>query len=119
MDRRKRKQLYGEKFNVDKLEGLTEENYIEFLYFKNNYGWTKLYRKGLKAVNQFDKLKKAIEFLQNEKINIVVRIKEVVDLKGKYHVYGVGKNIATAILHVTDKEDKYGIWNNVVEKAFK
>ena len=116
-ERRKRKQLYGKKFNINNLESLTEEDYIEFLYFKNNYAWTNLYRMGLKALNQFDKLKRTIEFLQNEKINIVVRIREVVDLKGKYHVYGVGKNIATAILHVTDKDDKYGVWNNVVERA--
>ena len=31
----------------------------------------------------------------------------------------MGKNLATAILHVCDKEDKYGVWNNRTEGALE
>jgi len=117
--RRHKKKRYGEKFSVENLDSLTEEDYIEFLYFKNNYSWTQLYRTGLKAVEEFDKLKEAIKFLQDESISIDTRIREVVSIGGRYHVKGVGRNIATAILFVTDKEDKYGVWNSVTERALE
>lgn len=38
---------------------------------------------------------------------------------GSYHVTGVGKNLATAILHICDGEDRYGVWNTRTEGGLK
>ena len=40
-------------------------------------------------------------------------------LIGKTHVDGVGKNIATGIIHVCDTEDKYGVWNSRTEETLQ
>jgi hypothetical protein len=60
-----------------------------------------------------NEVKKAIAYLQNESVDIRTRINEV--LGGKLAVKGMGKNLATAILHVCDNSDKYGVWNNMAE----
>ncbi len=70
---------------------LTPDDYREFLYFKNNYAWTNLYRTGLKALERFDELIDTLEFLLNEDIDITRRINEVVKIDGKYHIHGIGK----------------------------
>jgi len=98
---------------------LEEEDFKKFLFFKYNYAWTKLYRTGLQALNDFERVKEAIRFLQNEDIDIITRIREVVDINGRYHVRGIGRNIATGILHTVDDKDRYGVWNNVVERALR
>ena len=111
------KEEYHDKFRLENLNKLTKEDFKSFLYFKNNKSWTCLYRQGLKLLKHFDKVKNAIAHLQNEEIPIVYRINDV--LVGKLHIKGFGKNIATAILHVTDKEDIYGVWNNRTEDALR
>lgn len=118
-ERRKAKERFRELFLLDNLEYLEEEDFKKFLFFKYNYAWTKLYRTGLQALNDFERVKEAIRFLQNEDIDIITRIREVVDINGRYHVRGIGRNIATGILHTVDDKDRYGVWNNVVERALR
>jgi hypothetical protein len=111
--RRLAKEKFGLIFSSANLEKLTKEDFISFLYFENNQSWTGLYRRGTEAAEHLNELKKAIAYLQDESIDIKTRINEVLD--GKLAVKGMGKNLATAILHVCDKADKYGVWNNMAE----
>lgn len=110
----KAKEKYAMLFSQPRLKSLTREDFDSFLYFRNNRSWTNLYRRCKEAANKMVDLKKAIKYLQNENVNIRVRINSVLR-GGSYYVRGMGKNLATAILHVCDREDKYGVWNNRTE----
>ena len=87
--------------------------YSEFLYFRNNKSWTTLYRTGKQALQKPQKLQSLVTRLLDEKEDIKQRINDVLD--GSHRVRGIGKNIATAILHVCDRRDKYGVWNSRTE----
>jgi len=100
--RRAAKEKYGFLFNSANLEKLNKEDFISFLYFENNQSWTGLYRRGTEAAEHIDEVKKAIAYLQDETVDIKTRINEVLD--GRFAVRGMGKNLATAILHVCDLE---------------
>jgi len=112
--RKNAKEKYAILFSQPHLKDLTREEFESFLYYENNRSWTTLYRRGLEAASKIRDLKKAIAYLQDEDIDIRVRINSVLR-GGDYYVRGIGKNIATAILLVCDKEDKYGLWNNRTE----
>jgi hypothetical protein len=102
---------FKEKLAQNKLiswEKLTHD-FRDFLYFKNNLSWTTLYRTGLEALSNPERLWEQITFIQDESIPIQTRVREA--LNGKYYVRGIGKNILTALLH-TFYPDKYGVWNN-------
>lgn len=111
--RRAAKEKFGFLFNSANLEKLNRDDFISFLYFEHNQSWTGLYRRGTAAAEHFDEVKKAMAYLQDESIDIKNRINEV--LGGRFAVKGMGKNLATAILHVCDNSDRYGVWNNMAE----
>jgi DNA-directed RNA polymerase subunit RPC12/RpoP len=102
---------FRERFRQDKLVDWDKlrEDFRDFLYFKNNKSWTTLYRSGLEALSYLEKLWKLLIFLQNETVDVRVRVKE--GLLGKYYCRGIGVNILTALLH-TFRPDKYGVWNS-------
>ena len=109
--RKKAYAVFREKFSRDKLvdwEKLNED-FRDFLYFKNNLSWTTLYRSGLKALVDLKKLWKLLTFLQDETIDVEIRVRE--GLVGRYRTQGIGPNILTALLH-TFNPDKYGVWNS-------
>jgi hypothetical protein len=110
----KTKEKYAMLFSQPHLKELTKEDFESFLYYKNNRAWTNLYRRGKEAANRIVDLKRAILYLQNESIDIRVRINSILQ-GGSYYVRGMGKNLTTAILHICDREDKYGVWNNRTE----
>lgn len=112
--RKKTKEKYAILFSQPKLKELTRQDFESFLYYGNNRSWTNLYRRGKEAALEIEDLKKAIAYIQNESFDIKVRISSVLQ-GGSYHVRGMGKNLATAILHVCDKKDEYGVWNNRTE----
>ncbi len=112
--RKEAKEKYGLVFSLENLKNLTIEDFQSFLYFRNNRAWTNLYRRGLEASQDIESLRKTLTFLQDESVDIKDRINGVLQ-GGSYHIKGFGKNIATGILHVCDKEDKYGVWNNRTE----
>ncbi len=112
--RKNTKEKYAILFSQPHLKDLTREEFESFLYYKNNRSWTTLYRRGKEAASKIEDLKKTIAYLQDEDIDIRIRINSVLR-GGDYYVRGIGKNIATAILLVCDKEDKYGLWNNRTE----
>jgi hypothetical protein len=107
------RERFRQLFNPINLEKLEKDEFIAFLYFENNQSWTGLYRRGTEAAENMSGVKKTIAYLQDESIDIKTRINEVLD--GRFAVRGMGKNLATAILHVCDNSDKYGVWNNMVE----
>jgi hypothetical protein len=114
----KAKEKYAALFSQPHLNNLTREDFDSFLYYRNNRSWTNLYRRGKEVANNINRLKKVLAYLQDESIDIRVRINSALR-GGSYHVKGVGKNLATAILHVCDQEDKYGLWNNRTEGALQ
>jgi len=91
-------------------------DFKSFLYFKNNRCWTQLYRRSLRLINDMEALRRAIAHLQDESIPVEIRLRDVLH-GGSYWMNGLGINIATAILHICDQNDRYGVWNNRTEDA--
>jgi len=116
--RKEAKEKYANLFSLENLENLTAEDFGSFLYFRNNRSWTNLYRRGLEATSNMSYLKRALKLLQDESVDLRTRINLILH-GGNYHVKGMGKNIVTAILHVCDKRDRYGVWNGPTEGALK
>jgi len=115
-ERKKAYEKYRSKFlNID---SLTKEEMKDFLSFDSNRSWTGLGRKGVGALKDFERFKKTLEFLLDESFDVEERIQKVVDTKEDFHVPGMGRNLATAILHVYNPE-KYAVYNNAVKKALK
>lgn len=117
-ERRKAKEKYAVLFSPSYLGKLTREDFESFLYYRNNRAWTNLYRRCKEAARNIGDLRKAIAYLQNESIDIRTRINSLLR-GGSYYVRGMGKNLATSILHVCDKMDRYGVWNNRTEGGLK
>jgi hypothetical protein len=116
--RRKAYAEFREKFSQDKLVDWEKlgEDFRQFLYFKNNLSWTTLYRSGLKALSDLERLWKLLTFIQDESVDVEVRIRQ--GLQGAYYCQGIGRNILTALLH-TFNPDKYGVWNSRTEDTLK
>jgi hypothetical protein len=109
---------FRNKFSQGKLvswEKLSED-YRQFLYFKHNLSWTTLYRSGLQALTDIERLWKLLTFVQDETIDVETRVEQ--GLEGKYYCQGIGKNILTALLH-TFNPDKYGVWNSRTEDTLR
>ena len=117
-ERRRVYKEFREKFSSDKLTSVGKlcEDYEQFLYFRNNLSWTTLYRTGLEALKQPERLWDLITFIQDESIDIRQRINK--GLRGELHVKGIGKNILTALLH-TLHPDNYGVWNNRTKETLE
>jgi hypothetical protein len=58
-----------------------------------------------------------IGYLLDEKVTLGERLEEVLESKGKYHIEGVGRAIATSFL-MDFKPEKYCLWNNKTEMGF-
>jgi hypothetical protein len=84
------------------------DNFKAFLYFKNNFSWTTLYRSGTKALKHLKNLRSLLLFLQDESVPIQKRVDQGL---GKKHVEGIGIAILTGLLH-TFFPEKYGVWNS-------
>jgi hypothetical protein len=116
--RRKAYAEFRKKFSQDKLvdwEKLSED-FRQFLYFKNNLSWTTLYRSGLKALSDLERLWKLLIFIQDESVDAQVRVRQC--LQGSYYCQGIGRNILIALLH-TFNPDKYGVWNSRTEDTLE
>jgi DNA-directed RNA polymerase subunit RPC12/RpoP len=117
-DRRKAYAEFRDKFSQDKLVNWEKlgDDFRQFLYFKNNLSWTTLYRSGLKALSDIERLWKLLTFVQDESVDVEVRVRQ--GLQGAYYCQGIGRNILTALLH-TFNPDKYGVWNSRTEDTLK
>jgi hypothetical protein len=116
--RRKTYAEFRKRFSQDKLVDWEKlgEDFRQFLYFKNNLSWTTLYRSGLKALSDLERLWELLVFVQDESIDVEVRVRQ--GLQGACHCQGIGRNILTAMLH-TFNPDKYGVWNSRTEDTLK
>ena len=110
-ERKKAHEKYRERFKIENLDKISEEDFSEFLIFKNNHSWTGLQRQKPNILSDFKKLKENLKYLINEKISIEDRINNVVDTSGLYHIEGMGIALVTAILHIINPEE-YGVWNS-------
>ncbi len=90
-----------------------KEVFADFLYFRNNKSWTTLYRTGRAALSNPESLLRLLALLLDDSVDIVAKTNRA--LTGPEHVEGVGKNMVTAIIHVNDELDRYGVWNNRTE----
>lgn len=70
---------YGNLFHIEKIDGLTAEEFKSFLNFRNNKHWTGLERAGYRLTEDMGKLKKTLKTLLNESIPIETRIKNIRD----------------------------------------
>jgi hypothetical protein len=100
-------------FSTAHIPDLSKEEFTSFLYIENNRHWDHLYRKGLGAAADMNRLREALGLLLDEAQPIDKRFSEAL---GK--VAGLGKAIASAILTVAYPE-KYGVWNNASEGALQ
>ncbi len=100
-------------FSAEHLPELTKEEFTSFLYSENNRHWTGLYRQGLGAAGDMERLRQSLGILLDENRPIAQRFPEALDM-----VAGLGKGIATAILTVAYPES-YGVWNNASEAALR
>jgi hypothetical protein len=109
---------FRERFSQNRLVSWEklEKDFREFLYFRNNKSWTTLYRTGLQALQDLERLWRLIVFLQDESVQVATRVKK--GLQGEYYCRGIGQNILTALLH-TFNHDKYGVMNSRTEDTLK
>lgn len=104
---------YGRSFSPEQLPTLTAEEYRSFLLFENNRHWTDMQRYGSRTTRDMEALRRALSVLVDENRPLPERYDEAVN-----SVIGVGRAIATAILHVVYPE-RYGVWNSKAEAGLK
>ncbi|MGD8719879.1 MAG: endonuclease NucS [Candidatus Zixiibacteriota bacterium] len=100
-------------FELNHLDGLTEDEFRSFLILNNNHHWSGLHRHGPKMCADMRKLRKALKNLLDESKPIEERMD-----KATGDVKGMGKAVATAILIVAYPE-KYGVWNSTSENGLR
>ena len=93
-------------FSAENAPKITEEEFRSFLLDENNHHWTGLQRQGPRMCANMVKLRKALATLLNEVEPVSERLDKALEM-----VSGMGKNVASAILMVT-QPDRYGVWNN-------
>lgn len=97
-------------FQFDSIGSIDDDILTNFLYFKNNQHWTGLHRQAPKICADMAATRSALTDLANESRPLKFRIDRITEIPG------IGKAIATAILHVA-YPDKFGVWNATSEAA--
>lgn len=93
-----------------------EENFLE--YYKSGGGkqnLNQIYRD--RIIRDKKRFREMTTYLLDEKVSVPKRLDEILEAKGKYHIEGVGKAIATSFL-MDCNPNKYCIWNNKTEMGF-
>ncbi len=104
---------YQPVFATNHLSKLTKEEFYSFLLPENNHHWSGLYRTGARTCNDMPALRKALAILLDKAQPVDSRIDKSVSM-----IDGMGKNISTAILLVS-QPDSFGVWNSRSEAAMK
>ncbi len=109
---------FREHFSIEKLLDFDylKRNFKDWLLFRNNLSWTTLQRTGYKALENPERLAKLIVLLQNEDLDVGVRVRR--GLNGAEKVSGIGPGILTGLLH-TFFDDKYCVWNTRTKDTLK
>ena len=100
-------------FLADHIPEMSDTEFRSFLLLENNHHWSGLHRSGSRMTADMHSLRSALTILVDETQHLSERLTEVTDM-----ISGMGKNVATAILLVTQPE-KYGVWNNRSEANMK
>lgn len=100
-------------FSLSNASTISADEFLSFLPFRNNMHWTGLHRQGPRMVADMEKLRRALGNLLNEDRPVSERLEQATTT-----VFGMGKNIATAILLVAFPH-KYGVWNNRSEAVLR
>ena len=100
-------------FAPDHVDAITEEEFRSFLLLENNHHWSGLHRQGPRMCTDMDRLRDALAILVDESQPVAERLDRAIEM-----VSGMGKNVASAILLVTQPE-RYGVWNNRSEANMK
>jgi hypothetical protein len=109
---------YQPMFSRDNLDKLTEEDFRQFLLFKNNRHWVSLQRLGPAICADMKRLREALATLLDETQPIRDRLNRLVPPGKPCFVPRLHKAVLTPILLVTHP-DQYGVWNSVSEAALK
>lgn len=109
---------FRKRFSIEKLLDFDylKRNFKNWLLFRNNLSWTTLHRTGYKALEDPEHLAKLIMLLQNEDLDVGVRVRR--GLKGEEKVIGIGPGILTGLLH-TFFDDKYCVWNRRTKETLE
>ncbi|MGV9169951.1 MAG: hypothetical protein ACOC38_08455 [Promethearchaeia archaeon] len=107
-DRKEVLDRYGEIFNLETLEDLTQDEFLSFLSFENNKHWTGIHRRGPDITEDMDRLRDALRILLDEDRPIKERLDELRPKDGPLYVKYLGKATLTPILYVVYPE-KYGV----------
>ena len=109
---------YQPVFSTENLSKLTEEEFRQFLVFKNNRHWVSLQRLGPYICADLDRLRRALAILVDESRSIGSRLNELVPPHGRLFVPRLYKAVLTPILLIAFPA-KYGVWNQISEDAMK
>jgi hypothetical protein len=99
------------------VDGLKEDTFREFLSFKANRHWTGLQRPTKHTCDDMDRLRRGLNRLFDESIDISVRLDSLANGK-EYSITGLGIGILSPLLLIRFP-DKYGVWNGKSEAALK
>ena len=108
---------FGKLFAFENIDNITTEQFQEFFDFKNNHHWT-IWRHKTNLTQDMKKLKKSLKILLDESIPINKRLKRLRDLPSPDFQKYLGKANFSPILLVTHP-DKYPVYNEIVQEAFK
>ena len=100
-------------FSTDHVIAITEDEFRSFLLLENNHHWSGLHRQGPRMCADMDQLRSALAILVDEAQPVSDRLDRAIEM-----VSGMGKNVTSAILLVT-QPDRYGVWNNRSEANMK
>ena len=100
-------------FSADHIGKITKEEFYSFLLLENNKHWSGLNRQGSRICSDMQVLRKSLRILVDESQPVEKRLNRAVPM-----VPGLGRNIATAILLVT-QPDRHGVWNTRSEGSMK
>ena len=113
------KRLHAHEFNSkwitpDKIKELSDDELKDKFrkYYQGGEGrqtFNQIYRE--RIIRDIRRFREMLLHLLDESIPVKQRFKDVVEDKGKYHIEGVGKGLASALLMDFDIT-KYCLWNN-------
>ncbi len=109
---------YQALFDRTRVEHIDEDDFREFLHFKNNRHWQALQRMGPAVTQDMPRLRKALGILLDEERPVRERLNELVPATGPAFVPRLSKAILTPILLISNPQ-RYGVWNQVVEAGLR
>jgi len=109
---------YQAVFASQNIQAITEEEFRQFLHFKNNKHWAALQRMGPSICADMDRLREGLAILLDEAKPIRDRLNKLVPGRGPAFVPRLSKAVLTPILLICHP-DRYGVWNQVSEGSMK